>query len=114
VNIPTAKLYFCTSAPGECDQHNVYPPNGVPAVAVPKPYTRYVVGAAFTCVAEKPVMLANGASVAESPHESDDAISRTLFVASKFTPDICKVHPVVNVHSVVPVSAPFIVNAPTR
>jgi hypothetical protein len=23
VNIPTAKLYFVTSPPGECDQHNV-------------------------------------------------------------------------------------------
>jgi hypothetical protein len=37
MNIPTAKLYFVTSAPGECEQHKVYPPNGVPAVAVPSP-----------------------------------------------------------------------------
>ena len=60
------------------------------------------------------MILANGASVAEAPHESVDAISRTWFVAAKFKPDICRVHPVVNVHCVVPVSAPFIVNAPTK
>jgi hypothetical protein len=59
-------------------------------------------------------MLAKGASVAESPHESSDAISRTWFVAAKFTPDICNLHAVVSVHCVVPVSAPFIVKAPTR
>jgi hypothetical protein len=58
-------------------------------------------------------MLAKGASVAESPQESADAISRTSFVAAKLTPDICKVHPAVRVHCVVPVKAPFIVNAPT-
>jgi hypothetical protein len=74
----------------------------------------YVVGLAFTCVAEKPTMLANGALVASPPHEFVDAIKRTLFVAAKVTPDIVMVHPVVNVHSVVPVKAPFIVNAPTK
>jgi hypothetical protein len=81
---------------------------------VPSPYTRYVEGLACTCVAENPVMLANGASVAESPHESEDAISRTWFVDAKPTPDICNVHPFVNVHCVVPVNAPFIVKAPTK
>jgi hypothetical protein len=80
---------------------------------VPSPYTRYGVDA-VTCVAEKPVMLASGASVAESPHESEDDISRTWFVAARFTPDICNVHPVVKVHCVVPVNGPFIVNAPTK
>jgi hypothetical protein len=59
-------------------------------------------------------MLANGASVAESPQESDDAINRTSFVDAKFIPDICKVQAVVSVHCVVPVKAPFIVNAPTK
>jgi hypothetical protein len=80
---------------------------------VPSPYTRYGEDA-VTCVAEKPVMLASGASVAESPHESDDAINLTWFVAARFTPDIWNVHPVVNVHCVVPVCAPFIVKAPTK
>jgi hypothetical protein len=47
-----------------------------------------VLGVDFTCVAEKPVMLANGASVAESPQESDDAIILTWFVDAKPTPDI--------------------------
>jgi hypothetical protein len=56
-------------------------------------------------------MLANDADV---PHEADEDIKRTLFVAAKFTPDICSVHPVVNVHWVMRVSAPFIVNAPTK
>jgi hypothetical protein len=51
----------------------VYPPNGVPAVAVPSPYTRYVLGTACTCVAENPVILANDADV---PHEADEAIKR--------------------------------------
>jgi hypothetical protein len=37
MNIPTVKLYFVTSPAGECDQHKVYPPNGVPAVAIPSP-----------------------------------------------------------------------------
>jgi hypothetical protein len=59
-------------------------------------------------------MLASGALAPESPHESEDAISRTSFVAAKLTPDICNVHPAVNVHCVVPVNAPFIVNAPTK
>jgi hypothetical protein len=59
-------------------------------------------------------MLAKGASVAESPHESDDPINLTLFVDAKLTPDICNVHPVVNVHCVVPTFAPFIVKAPTK
>jgi hypothetical protein len=58
-------------------------------------------------------MPANGASVESSPHEFVDAIKRTWFVASKFTPDIVMVHPVVNVHLVVPTNAPFIVNVPT-
>jgi hypothetical protein len=88
VNIPTVKLYFCTSALGECDQHNVYPPYGVPAVAVPSPYFRYVVGLAITCVAEKPMMLADGASDAASPHVSDDAINRTSLLAASPMPDI--------------------------
>jgi hypothetical protein len=70
-----------------------------------------VLGVDFTCVAEKPVMLANDA---EEPQEADDAINRTLFVAAKFTPEICNVQPVVRVHCVVPVNGPFIVNAPTR
>jgi hypothetical protein len=51
---------------------------------------------------------------AEVPHESADAINRTSFVAAKFTPEICKMQAVVSVHSVVPVNAPFIVNAPTK
>jgi hypothetical protein len=76
-------------------------------------YTRYGEDA-FTCVAEKPVILASGAFAAVSPHESDDEISRTWFVAAKFTPDICSLHAVVSVHCVVPVCAPFIVNAPTK
>jgi hypothetical protein len=59
-------------------------------------------------------MLANGASLAESPHESNDATRRTLFVDTRLTPEICNVHPVVSVHCVVRVSAPFIVNAPTK
>jgi hypothetical protein len=80
---------------------------------VPRPYTRYG-EEAVTCVAENPVILANGASAPESPHESDEAMSLTWFVAARFTPDIWKAHPVVRVHCVVPVSAPFIVNAPTR
>jgi hypothetical protein len=74
----------------------------------------YVTGVAFTCVAEKPTMLANGASATGSPHESVDAIKRTLFEASRLTPSICTVHPVVSVHCAVPVRAPFIVNAPTK
>jgi hypothetical protein len=41
VKIPTSKLYFSTSAPGEWLQHNVKPLPGVPSVAVPKPYTSY-------------------------------------------------------------------------
>ena len=56
-------------------------------------------------------MLANDADV---PQESDDAINRTSFVDAKPTPDICKMQAVVSVHCVVPVSAPFIVNAPTK
>jgi hypothetical protein len=48
-----------------------------------------------------------------NPQDAVEAISRTSFVAAKFTPEICSVHPVVRVHCVVPVSAPFIVNAPT-
>jgi hypothetical protein len=83
MNIPTAKLYFVISPSGICDQHNVYPPNGVPAVAVPNPYTRYVLGTAFTCVAEKPVMLANDA---DEPHESADAMIRTAFESAKPNP----------------------------
>jgi hypothetical protein len=83
MNIPTAKLYFVISPSGMCDQHNVYPPNGVPAVAVPNPYTSYVLGVAFTCVAEKPVMFANDA---DAPHESEDAISRIWFEAAKPSP----------------------------
>ena len=71
---------------------------------MPSPYTRYVEGLACTCVVENPVMLANGASVAEPPHESEDAISRTSFVDAKPTPDICKMQAVVSVHSVVPVN----------
>ena len=67
--------------------------------------------AVFTCVAEKPVMLAKDADV---PHESADEIKRTSFVAAKFTPEICKMQAVASVHSVVPVNAPFIVNAPTK
>jgi hypothetical protein len=81
---------------------------------MPSPYTRYVEGLACTCVAENPVMLANGALVTESPHESEDAISRTSFVAAKFTPASCRMHPTVRVHCVVPVNGPFIVNAPTK
>jgi hypothetical protein len=112
VNIPTVNVYFATSAPGECDQHIVYPPNGVPAVAVPSPYTRYGVDA-VACVAEKPVMLANGASATGSPHVSDDAMSLILLLAASPTPPICSVHPAVRVHCVVPTNAPFIVNIPT-
>ena len=59
-------------------------------------------------------MLANGDDAPESPQESDDAIIRTWFVAARFTPDICSVQPAVRVHCVVPVNAPFIVNAPTK
>jgi hypothetical protein len=70
-----------------------------------------VLGDAFTCVAEKPVILANDA---EEPQEADDAISLTWFVDARPTPEICSEHPAVSVHCVVPVSAPFIVNAPTR
>jgi hypothetical protein len=56
-------------------------------------------------------MLANDADV---PHEADEAIMRTSFVAAKPTPDICRRQDIVSVHCVVPVSAPFIVNAPTK
>jgi hypothetical protein len=63
-------------------------------------------------VAEKPVMLAKAAPA--NPQDAVEAMSRTSFVAARFTPEICNVHPAVRVHSVVPVSAPFIVNAPTR
>jgi hypothetical protein len=41
---------------------------------VPSPYSRYVFGAAFTCVAEKPVIAASEADV---PQEADDAINLT-------------------------------------
>jgi hypothetical protein len=56
-------------------------------------------------------MLANAAP--ENPQDAVEAISRTVFVAARFAPEICKVHPAVSVHCVNPVSAPFIVNAPT-
>jgi hypothetical protein len=51
---------------------------------------------------------------ADEPHVSEDAIKRTSLVAAKFAPDICKRHAIARVHSVVRVSAPFIVNAPTK
>jgi hypothetical protein len=65
-----------------------------------------------TCVAENPVMLAKGASVAESPHESADAIKRTSFEDASPTPVICRSQDVVNVHCVAPVKGPEIWNAP--
>jgi hypothetical protein len=54
------------------------------------------------------------AKLADESHESEVAISRTLFDAAKVNPEIVIVHPVVSVHSAVPVKAPFIVNAPTK
>jgi hypothetical protein len=87
----------------------VYPPPGVPPVATPIPYSRYG-DEAVTCVADKPVMLANDADV---PQESDDAINRTSFVDAKPAPDMSRVQSTVRMHCVAPVSAPFIVNAPT-
>jgi hypothetical protein len=70
-----------------------------------------------TCVAENPSMFAMDAEPPVVPsadvHESVDRISLTRFVEAKVRPDIWIVHPVVNVHFVVPVTAPFIVNAPT-
>jgi hypothetical protein len=50
----------------------------------------------------------------EAPQESVEAITRTSFVATSPTPVSCSRQGIVNVHSVVPVSAPFIVNAPTK
>jgi hypothetical protein len=39
VKVPTSKLYFVTSPPGEWLQHSVNALPGVPSVAVPKLYT---------------------------------------------------------------------------
>jgi hypothetical protein len=74
----------------------------------------YVVGVAFTCVAENPVMLANGALVALSPHACADEIILTLFVAARLTPESVSKHGDVRVHCVKAVRGPFIVNAPTK
>jgi hypothetical protein len=66
-------------------------------------------GTACTCVAEKPAMLANDADV---PHESDDAISRTLLLERRPIPDSCKLQDVVRVHSVAPTKGPEIWKEP--
>jgi hypothetical protein len=109
VNIPTVKLNLVTSPPGECDQHSVYPPNDVPAVGMPKPYTLWD-PAFITCVAEKPVMLAKDG---DNPHESVDAINLTWFEDANPTPLSCKLHDAVSVHCVAPVKGPEIWNEPT-
>jgi hypothetical protein len=54
-------------------------------------------------------MLAN---VAELPQASEEAIIRNLLDACKPTPESCNEHPVVSVHSVVPVYGPEIWNDP--
>jgi hypothetical protein len=69
---------------------------------MPKPYTSYC-PEFMTCVAEKPVMLANGASLPESPQESDDAINLTWFEDASPTPVSCRRHEAVSVHCVAPV-----------
>jgi hypothetical protein len=109
VKVPTSKLYFVTSAPGEWLQHSVNALPGVPSVAVPMLYTSYGV-LAVTWVAAKPVMLAKDA---DPPQAAVSAINRILFDAARLTPVSCSEHGFVNVHSVVPTNAPFIVNCPT-
>jgi hypothetical protein len=52
-------------------------------------------------------MLANDA---DDPQAAVSAIKRISFDAARPTPEICNEHPAVNVHSVVPTRAPFIVN----
>jgi hypothetical protein len=47
------------------------------------------------------------------PHDNADSKMRITFDDAKPTPESCKVHVSVNEHSVAPVNAPFIVNAPT-
>jgi hypothetical protein len=79
---------------------------------VPKPYTLWF-PAFVTCVAEKPVMLANGASATASPHESVEAIKRTWFEAANPIPLICRRHGAVSVHCVAPVNGPEIWKDPT-
>jgi hypothetical protein len=56
-------------------------------------------------------MLANDADV---PHESDDAIMRIWLEIAKPSPVSCREHGEVNVHCVMLVRGPFIVNAPTK
>jgi hypothetical protein len=60
----------------------------------------------------RPETLASDAEAA--PQASVDAITRTSFVDTSPTPESCSRHGIVKVHSVVPVKAPFIVNAPTK
>jgi hypothetical protein len=47
------------------------------------------------------------------PHDSADSKMRITFDVARPTPESCSEHVSVNVQSVGPVSAPFIVNAPT-
>ena len=54
------------------------------------------------------------ASETTNPQESVEEITLTSFVDASPTPESCRRQGEVNVHSVVPASAPFIVNAPTK
>jgi hypothetical protein len=47
------------------------------------------------------------------PHDNADSKMRITFVAARPVPETCSEHISVSVHSVAPVNAPFIVNAPT-
>jgi hypothetical protein len=48
------------------------------------------------------------------PQLDADSRTRTTFDTARLTPEICKEHVSVRVHCVAPVSAPFMVKAPTK
>jgi hypothetical protein len=63
-------------------------------------------------VDERPVNVLTPAG--SLPHANADSKMRITFVDAKLTPETWSEHVSVRVHCVAPVSAPFIVNAPTK